>query len=78
MYHTVLTETAGRKYAGTAVGFGLTMVEAGTTLGPPIFGLIVDLSGSYQVGWYVVAGYSAAGSLLALLTTRVVEGSNPD
>jgi ACS family hexuronate transporter-like MFS transporter len=74
VYHTVLTETAGRKYAGTAVGFGLTMVEAGTTLGPPIFGLIVDLSGSYQVGWYFLASLSALGSLIALLAARVVEG----
>ncbi len=73
VYHTVLTETAGRQYAGTAVGFGLTMVEAGTTLGPPIFGLIVDLSGSYQVGWYFAASFSAAGSLIALLAARIVE-----
>jgi MFS family permease len=74
VYHTVLTETAGQKYAGTAVGFGLTLVEAGTTMGPPIFGLILDLSGSYQVGWYFLAFLSAVGSLIALLAARVVEG----
>ncbi len=74
VYHTVLTETAGRKYAGTAVGFGLTMVEGGTTIGPPLFGLIVDLGGSYQMGWYFLASLSAAGSLIALSAARVVEG----
>jgi len=78
VYHTVLTETAGQKYAGTAVGFGLTLVEAGTTMGPPIFGLILDLSGSYQVGWYFLAFLSAVGSLIALLAARVVEGPSPN
>ncbi len=69
LYHTALAEASDRRYAGTAVGFGMTMVEGGTTVGPPLFGLVVDLA-SWDVAWVFAAALSAAGALVALLSVR--------
>ncbi|MHB1159221.1 MAG: MFS transporter [Chloroflexota bacterium] len=68
VYHALITETVGRTYAATGVGFSLTMIEAGTTLGPPLFGFAIDVAGSYQTAWHFLAGLSAAGTLMAILS----------
>lgn len=70
VYHAHITETVGRTYAATGVGFSLTLIEAGTTLGPPLFGFVTDLAGSFQTAWHFLAGLSAAGSFMAILSAR--------
>ena len=40
---------AGRE--GTATGLAMVFNRIGTVMAPPLFGLIADLTGSYQVGW---------------------------
>lgn len=68
--HVAMSEAVGRKYAGTGVGLGLTVNQLGNIGGPPLFGLVVDLSGSYQAAWLAVSFVTAVGSLLALLNAR--------
>ena len=70
VYHALVTETAGRQFAGTGVGMSLTMVESGSMIGPPIFGLIADLTGSYRPAWVFLACLSIAGSLVAVAAAR--------
>jgi MFS family permease len=45
----LVSEYAGRENAGLAVGYS-NMI--GNIAGPPIFGLIIDATGSYSWGWW--------------------------
>src|SRR5262245_32029555 len=44
---TFVAELAGRSASATAAGFNLTGSYVGILIGPPLFGLLVDASGSY-------------------------------
>lgn len=67
--HTLIAELAGPKAAGTAVGFGLAISSLGVTLGPPVFGWVVEHVGGYRVAWISLAA-SMALSLLVLSFVR--------
>lgn len=69
VFHTGISEAVGRKYAATGVGLGMTMVECGTTVGPPLFGFLVDVT-SYRTAWIFAAAFSAAGALMAAMAAR--------
>jgi sugar phosphate permease len=70
VYHAMITETVGRKYAATGLGFAMTVVEFGTVVGPPVFGLVVDAAGSYRPAWLMLTFLSAAGAAVSLLVAR--------
>jgi sugar phosphate permease len=67
LFLTMMGELAGKELSGVASGFGLTMTSLGIVIGPPIFGLIVDTTGSYQLAWAFTAICAAAGTLLISL-----------
>jgi len=48
-YFALLTEIAGIKAAGMAIGLGITFNCLGISLGNPLFGYIVDTTGSYSL-----------------------------
>lgn len=50
-----VAELAGRRASATAAGFNLSFSYIGIILGPPLFGLLVDASGSYAPA-FVAAG----------------------
>jgi cyanate permease len=58
---------AGRELSGIAAGFGLTMTSLGIIVGPPIFGLIVDSTGSYRLAWLFTAACIAVGTAIIAL-----------
>jgi MFS transporter, ACS family, hexuronate transporter len=62
---TFVAEIAGRQSSATAAGVNLTASYLGVMLGPPLFGLIVDATGSYTTAFQV--GGAAALVALALL-----------
>jgi sugar phosphate permease len=66
VYLTLLSELGGRGGAAKAAGLGSTIAVGGSILGPPAFGHIVDVSGSYQLAWLSLAA-AAALSVLFLL-----------
>ena len=66
LYQALIVETAGQRHAAMAVGLCMTMTQMGTISGPPLFGLIVDLSGTYQIAWLCLAGLSLGGALLGM------------
>lgn len=51
MFITFVSELGGYDKAGSTVGIALTASQIGYIFGPPLFGLLVDLSGSYCLAW---------------------------
>ncbi len=61
--YALIGELAGRARTGAALGLMITINAAAATLGTPLFGFIVDRSGSYGIAWQALAGAVAVGSL---------------
>ena len=51
IYLTLVAELAGKGKEGIALGTSLTIIFVGQFLGPPIFGHIVDVTGTYRYAW---------------------------
>ncbi len=67
---SLLTELSPPGWEGRVVGFGLVFTSIGIALAPPLFGLLVDLSQNYALGWIAQAGVFGLG---AWLLSNVVE-----
>jgi sugar phosphate permease len=67
---TFVAELAGRSASGTAAGLNLTGSYLGVLFGPPLFGLLVDSTGSY------VPAFLAAG-LLGLVALLLISQIRP-
>lgn len=63
---TMVVETVPPDQAGTASGYYLFVISLGNMLGPLLFGMLVDLTASYNIGWafLAVVGALATGVLL--------------
>ena len=61
--YALIGEIAGKARTGAGLGMMITINAACATLGTPLFGYIVDRTGSYPVGWRVVAATLAVGVL---------------
>jgi sugar phosphate permease len=59
--YTLISELAGTQRTGTAMGLMITINAAAATLGTPLFGYIVDQTGSYAVAWQTLAAAIALG-----------------
>jgi len=55
LYTTLAGELAGKEIAGIAAGASTVALLLGAMTGPPLFGFIVDYTGSYDVAWLVMA-----------------------
>jgi sugar phosphate permease len=64
LYVALISELSGKDNAGTALGFGLTLAQLGAVIFPPIFGYIVDFSGSFKTSWIVLAGFIFIGIIV--------------
>ncbi|HEY3122217.1 MAG TPA: MFS transporter [Vicinamibacteria bacterium] len=67
VYLTLLSELGGRRGAAKAAGLGSTIAIGGSILGPPSFGHIVDVTGSYRLAWLSLAVAGALSALMVLL-----------
>ena len=68
LFGTLAGETAGAAAAGAAAGVTAAIDNIGIFVGPPLFGLIVDRSGSYAPAWWTMVGAAVlAACLLALV-----------
>jgi len=71
--HTWMAELAGPRAAGTAVGLGLGVSSAGVTLGPILFGYVVQRAGGFHGPWLALAlSMVVALGLLSLVRERRV------
>lgn len=64
LFIALLTKLAGQDHGGAAVGLGVSLIHIGTLTFPPLFGLLIDISGSYSTSWIVLAVTTLAGLLL--------------
>ena len=62
-----VAELGGKDLAGTAAGVLATIAYLGIIIGPPVFGYIVDRTGSYSLAWFVFAIASALATGILLL-----------
>jgi sugar phosphate permease len=69
-----VAEIAGRRASATAAGLNLTCSYLGIMVGPPIFGYLVDVTGSYTTAFFV----GAAASLASLLLLAPIKPPAPD
>jgi len=74
LFGTLAGEIGGRAAAGQVAGFTAAGVNVGVLFGPPLFGLIVDRSGSYGTAWAMlaVASVVAAGCVALVREPRDV------
>jgi len=63
---TLVGEIAGEKLAGTVTGMTVVIIMVGALIGPPIFGYTVDVTGSYQMGWQLLAALAILAAVLLL------------
>ena len=70
LYHASMAETAGRKYAATGTGMSMTLNQFGVVGGPPLFGFVVDVTGSYPAGWTLLTICCAAGVAMSLVMAK--------
>ena len=55
VWMNVTTEIVPPSFSGVATGFSITFGSWGVIFLPPLFGIIVDQTGTYVVGWLFVA-----------------------
>ena len=68
LFSTLAGETAGPAAAGAAAGVTAAIDNIGIFIGPPLFGFIVDRTGSYAPAWWTMVGAAVlAACLLALV-----------
>ncbi len=66
LHLTLVGEFAGRELAGVVTGLASVITLVGNILGPPIFGYIIDTTGSYRIGWQFLAVTAILGAILLL------------
>lgn len=59
--YALIGEIAGKARTGVGLGMMITVNAAATTVGTPIFGYIVDRTGSYELAWQALAAAVALG-----------------
>ena len=64
LWTALLAESAGPDLVGTAIGFAITIHSVFGFVVAPLFGFIVDRTGSYDMGWWLVVAMSGGGTLL--------------
>jgi MFS family permease len=70
LYVTLTSETVPVQHAATAVGVSTTFTFTGMFVGTPLFGLLVDRSGGYEVPWLVLAAWALVGTAVVLTGRR--------
>lgn len=64
LMQTMSVEAVEPRLTGSAVGYNGICTHMGAIIGPPVFGAIVDATGSYMGGWMMTAAVVAVGVLL--------------
>ena len=64
--YALIGEIAGKAQTGAALGIVITVNSVGTIIGTPLFGHLVDSTGSYSIAWLLLAGAILLG-IMALI-----------
>lgn len=64
LYFALMAELGGARQAGLVTGLGVVFAWGGVLVGPALFGLAVDATGSYRAPWLALAALSLAVALV--------------
>ena len=73
LYMTLVAELGGSRYAGLLTGIAVTFSWSGVLVGPPLFGALLQLTGSWAVAWLVLAGVALIVALVLPRPRPLVE-----
>lgn len=68
LYFSAVSKHVQKKDTGISVGVSLFFVRFGIIIGPPVFGLIADQTGSYNYSWLSLSIYT----FIALITSIIL------
>jgi MFS family permease len=68
--YALIGEISGKARTGAGLGMMITINAAAATVGTPIFGYIVDRTGSYAFAWQLLAGAIVIGILAVALLLK--------
>jgi sugar phosphate permease len=70
----LVSESVKKDFAGLAMGYSLMILLIGNIIGPPIFGYIVDITGSYSPAWWFLTACSVAAiAIMSLVREEKVK-----
>ena len=70
LIHALRADYFGRASFGTIMGFSSLVMMVGITTGPVIAGISYDTTGSYEIGFTLLAILAACGSLFFVFATK--------
>ncbi|HET9492368.1 MAG TPA: MFS transporter [Methylomirabilota bacterium] len=76
LYFALVAEIAGSRYAGLLTGVAVASAWSGVLVGPPLFGVVVEITGGYGTAWLVLA-VIAASVAVALARLRPLVQREP-
>ena len=56
----LVSEFTRKEYMGLAMGYSLMILMIGNIVGPPVFGYIIDITGSYSLAWWFLTACAIA------------------
>jgi MFS transporter, ACS family, aldohexuronate transporter len=68
LFFALMAEIGGARFAGLMTGLGVIFAWGGVLAGPPLFGLLVEATDSYRIGWF---GLSALAVVVAAILPRL-------
>jgi sugar phosphate permease len=68
--YALIGEISGKARTGAGLGLMITINAAAATLGTPMFGYIVDRTGSYASAWQILAAAVTAGIIAVALLLK--------
>jgi len=60
LYFALVAEIGGARYAGLLTGVAVAFSWSGVLVGPPVFGVVLQATGSYTMPWLMLAGIAVA------------------
>lgn len=75
--YALVGELAGKGRTGAAMGLVITINSIGAIFGTPLFGYIVDATGSYSRAWQALAGTILLGILALGLLVKEISPDRP-
>lgn len=74
--YALIGEISGKARTGAGLGMMITINAAAATVGTPVFGYVVDRTGSYALAWQILAAAITAGIIaVAVLLKEPRQGA---
>ena len=64
LMQTIAVESVAPEHSGSSIGYTTIGTASGAMIGPPLFGAVIDATGSFSEGWLATAAIVAAGAVL--------------